>query len=627
MRDAMRGEAKADPWRIRMLIISSIAGGAAYWAAGEGYLTPTAPVAAFYVIALVQSAMVLRPAEPAGAISRERQSNTFEPLFLTPLSPSRYLAGHLLYQLAVGVRRMAVSWPLFAAIYVLGGFRLGPFLGYQALLLAYGVPVNIAMMAMANAAAGAAAAAEATRGGGGAAGSGAGPGAAPSTGAAGVQGALARRLAARKAGVNMLANLNPVALPLYFGFAMLAIGFGTVVNGTGLPTLTALGTPGAPPRLDALKALSALHPFAALGLWGDILLFGFPVPVWAWCLAVWAVAAGSGWLVFTHQLTLRRFRPAPGFRVAQFVVAAGLALAPAAVLWRVPAMGSAVVFALTGLFALGRFLVPGATPVKDGERFSALPTRDILVHRSGNMLPMLVVCLAPAWLAQWALVQRAAWPGFGDTILMGNAMFALCVIQTLALGLAWRAGEEGRRLRGEAKLDRLAADARAAEAAGGTAATAADVQADLAAAKPGAKPARPPAAVQPVGKSAAPAALMAALWTFPLLISSAEPLASGTAGAKAAEIVAKVCEPLLLLSPLRYGYLAIKQTDHSGFPDSTTFTRTGPPALPTLAPGFAAPDAFESAVALAAVSAVVALIVHAAAAAWLARTRRETAAP
>lgn len=513
MREAMRAEARTDPWRIKLLVLLTLVAALIYGCASAGLYHISAPVAAFYVLALAESIYITRPVDPTTLVARERQQNTFEPLLLTPLTPGRYLAGHLQFQLAAALRRAAVMLPLFGAVYVLGGFSLGQFLAYQALLMSYLLGINTTLMAVANA---------------------------QPVLTEGAMAAMTSRKGGKRQGA--AANLNPVTLLAYCLLPLVIFGGNMAVHGSLLQALTLAGTPDASPTWDLIKSFALVHPFLTLLLWGDVLVFGHPVPVWIVTALFWVAVAQASALTFAHQIMIRKFRPDAGYRLGRFVLFCVTLVLIAALAWRVPHFGSAACAAVSVFYLLLRFSNPMGVPLRDPERWQILPRGDLFVHRAGNLLPFLATLVLPAIAVQVLLVERAALPGLGRAVALLLAEAVLTAAALLLGGLLVR-------------MRKLARDASAASPAG------TDPRPDQSAMP---SPTAPPPVREEREKTAAspsnPVAGAAfAFWLLPLVPLPFEPLLRPTPAGGLVTAAIHATDPLLLLNPLRFGYLLISR--------------------------------------------------------------------
>lgn len=196
----------------------------------------------FLAIAALLAFFPLAVAVPAAtAFSLERDRNTLEGLVVSPLGPWRLALGKLLGSVVAGLIVKAAVLPSLALVYALGGGELGFVPRFLLLLVA--VDVSLASLAL-----GLGAREREAR---------AGPGWLKP------QASQAQLALQATVAVSVVASLIPIYAALFL--VPLAVSHGERV--------TAL--------LEVLAPLGALHPLAALLLWGDAQVLGLGrVPVW-----------------------------------------------------------------------------------------------------------------------------------------------------------------------------------------------------------------------------------------------------------------------------------------------------------------------------------------------------------
>lgn len=403
MREAIRQEGKGDSWNLGYLVCAVLLLGAISTAISLGYYHVSAPVGMYYLLAFIETIFVTRGSNAAFSLALERAQNTFESLFLTPLTPARYLRGQLLYNASIVVRRIGQMLPFFGLVYLLGGFSLGPFLGFQLLLIAYSLMSNAALFALSDGV---------------------------------VTADWVSQQLKRSSGRKRIANMNPSVM-----FAMMIFPFLSSLITTGgqggnvwsfIIGQTGMSQSGS---VNFLRAAAAVHPFFALVLWGDIRLFGFPVPVWLYCLIIWGLMGQASFFTFVYQLTMRRFRYNIGLRLGRWLLFCGMQILIAAVGWEQPVIAMALSLVHMTVYALFRFSIPQRVPVQtEGDSWQRLPRRDLFVNRAGNLFPYFIATMLPAVGVQFLFASRIPLHGIRTALLYIDAEILLCVAAVLLGG-------------------------------------------------------------------------------------------------------------------------------------------------------------------------------------------------
>lgn len=363
----------------------------------------------FLGIAALLAFFPLAVAVPAAmAFSLERDRNTLEGLVVSPLGPWRLALGKLLASVAAGLIVKAAVLPALALAYALGGGELSfvpPFL-----LLLLTVDVSLASLAL-------------------------GLGAREREARAG-PGWLKPQASQAQLALQATVAISAVAslIPIYAAMFLVPLA---VSHGERVTTL-----------LDVLAPLGALHPLAALLVWGDAQVIGVGrVPVWALGVTLHALLALP--LLADCVEALRGEAGAAPARLPRLLALpalafAGLLLASVAVRAELPwrAVSTTLFAALTALAVAGRTGFR-RTP---GQRLEATPAAVV-----AGLWPPRALESTPTRAPGYALLVTL---GMGPLVVWGGGgggsaaaalgALALSASALAALGLRLAAGQQAR---------------------------------------------------------------------------------------------------------------------------------------------------------------------------------------
>jgi ABC-2 type transport system permease protein len=105
-------------------VFSSIMAGAVNLGGGNNYATMALQLFTFLIIFQVALLSFITPAVTAGAISGERERQTIDLLFVTPLPPFSIIWGKLLASMSFAVLLLMLSVPIFSLVFLFGGIEL-----------------------------------------------------------------------------------------------------------------------------------------------------------------------------------------------------------------------------------------------------------------------------------------------------------------------------------------------------------------------------------------------------------------------------------------------------------------------------------------------------------------------
>lgn len=104
-------------------VFSSITSGALF-GGGNNFATMALQLFTFLIIFQVALLSFITPAVTAGAISGERERQTIDLLFVTPLPPFSIIWGKLLASMSFAVLLLMLSVPIFSLVFLFGGIEL-----------------------------------------------------------------------------------------------------------------------------------------------------------------------------------------------------------------------------------------------------------------------------------------------------------------------------------------------------------------------------------------------------------------------------------------------------------------------------------------------------------------------
>src|SRR5438067_5265942 len=110
-------------WAVFSAIANSVAG---FGSSGGGVSPSSMGILLFTFLILFQIVLLafITPALTSGAISGERERQTIDLLFVTPLAPFSIIWGKLLASMSFVVLLLILSIPLFSLVFLLGGIEL-----------------------------------------------------------------------------------------------------------------------------------------------------------------------------------------------------------------------------------------------------------------------------------------------------------------------------------------------------------------------------------------------------------------------------------------------------------------------------------------------------------------------
>ena len=105
-------------------VFSSITGFVSFAGGGNTYAQMALQLFTFLIIFQVALLSFITPAVTAGAISGERERQTIDLLFVTPLPPFSIVWGKLLASMSFAVLLLMLSVPIFSLVFLFGGVEL-----------------------------------------------------------------------------------------------------------------------------------------------------------------------------------------------------------------------------------------------------------------------------------------------------------------------------------------------------------------------------------------------------------------------------------------------------------------------------------------------------------------------